>query len=123
MSRATGSFMAPLAARIPRLEGASRWKKMPLSRYTWVKRLGLQAPAASNTSLRGRLQNPTARPPWRVGTAVESTALEMRHTGNQIGGFNPSLWATLPPPGAPGGGLALLREGALFPLKQQFWRN
>lgn len=27
---------------------------------------------------------------------VESTALEMRHTGNRIGGSNPSLSATLP---------------------------
>ena len=28
---------------------------------------------------------------------VESTALEMRHTGNRIGGSNPSLSATLRP--------------------------
>src|SRR6185312_14923167 len=31
----------------------------------------------------------------RGGRAVECTALEMRHTGNRIGGSNPSLSATL----------------------------
>jgi hypothetical protein len=31
---------------------------------------------------------------WRGGRAVECTALEMRHTGNRIGGSNPSLSAT-----------------------------
>ncbi len=30
----------------------------------------------------------------RGGRAVECTALEMRHTGNRIGGSNPSLSAT-----------------------------
>jgi hypothetical protein len=32
---------------------------------------------------------------WRGGRVVECTALEMRHTGNRIGGSNPSLSATL----------------------------
>ena len=31
---------------------------------------------------------------WRGGRAVECTALEMRHTGNRIGGSNPSLSAS-----------------------------
>jgi hypothetical protein len=30
---------------------------------------------------------------WRGGRVVECTALEMRHTGNRIGGSNPSLSA------------------------------
>jgi hypothetical protein len=34
---------------------------------------------------------------WRGGRVVECTALEMRHTGNRIGGSNPSLSA----PGKP----------------------
>src|SRR5262249_49851657 len=32
---------------------------------------------------------------WRGGRVVECTALEMRHTGNRIGGSNPSLSANL----------------------------
>src|SRR5579862_5408224 len=32
--------------------------------------------------------------PWRGGRVVECTALEMRHTGNRIGGSNPSLSAS-----------------------------
>src|SRR6185436_18505855 len=32
---------------------------------------------------------------WRGGRVVECTALEMRHTGNRIGGSNPSLSASL----------------------------
>ena len=35
----------------------------------------------------------------RGGRVVECTALEMRHTGNRIGGSNPSLSATLRPSG------------------------
>ena len=39
------------------------------------------------------------RPPntldWRGGRVVECTALEMRHTGNRIGGSNPSLSAII----------------------------
>src|SRR5829696_3969827 len=31
---------------------------------------------------------------WRGGRAVECTALEMRHTGNRIGGSNPPLSAS-----------------------------
>jgi hypothetical protein len=33
---------------------------------------------------------------WRGGRVVECTALEMRHTGNRIGGSNPSLSASQP---------------------------
>ena len=33
-------------------------------------------------------------PLWRGGRVVECTALEMRHTGNRIGGSNPPLSAT-----------------------------
>jgi hypothetical protein len=43
---------------------------------------------------------------------VECTALEMRHTGNRIGGSNPSLSATLGPFGASGGRPPQEREGA-----------
>jgi hypothetical protein len=32
---------------------------------------------------------------WRGGRVVECTALEMRHTGNRIGGSNPSLSASI----------------------------
>jgi hypothetical protein len=32
--------------------------------------------------------------PWRGGRVVECTALEMRHTGNRIGGSNPPLSAS-----------------------------
>src|SRR5215831_2874234 len=34
---------------------------------------------------------------WRGGRVVECTALEMRHTGNRIGGSNPSLSASASP--------------------------
>src|SRR6202012_5776676 len=44
-------------------------------------------------------------PRRRGGRVVECTALEMRHTGNRIGGSNPSLSATLHP-----FGLAALRS-------------
>ena len=43
-----------------------------------------------------RLIQPRSWRLWRGGRVVECTALEMRHTGNRIGGSNPSLSATPP---------------------------
>ena len=42
----------------------------------------------------GRPQGAVQRP-RRGGRVVECTALEMRHTGNRIGGSNPSLSAII----------------------------
>jgi hypothetical protein len=46
---------------------------------------------------RGYIALRAPRPPFgrRGGRVVECTALEMRHTGNRIGGSNPSLSASI----------------------------
>jgi hypothetical protein len=55
---------------------------------------------------------------------VECTALEMRHTGNRIGGSNPSLSATLRPFGASGDRpLRAKGEGCLPKLRQERREN
>jgi hypothetical protein len=42
----------------------------------------------------GHSKRNTRSKAWRGGRVVECTALEMRHTGNRIGGSNPSLSAS-----------------------------
>src|SRR5262249_43306848 len=65
---------------------SGRAAKGTWSALVWPRRLGYTTGAT--TGLRG----PT-RPRRRGGRVVDRTALEMRHTGNRIGGSNPSLSA------------------------------
>src|SRR5262245_61790967 len=56
---------------------------------------------------------------WRGGRVVECTALEMRHTGNRIGGSNPSLSAIVL---SVGGWSMTFRIEALRRSWVRFWR-
>jgi hypothetical protein len=79
----------------------------PLAMSTQTRPLGLGSRCPSRPSRRlprnacGSAPPMLSRPPFnqslctrRGGRAVECTALEMRHTGNRIGGSNPPLSAT-----------------------------
>ena len=62
-------------------------RRSPLNRHALVSVLALGYIAADQQGMPSQ--------PRRGGRVVECTALEMRHTGNRIGGSNPSLSAIL----------------------------
>jgi hypothetical protein len=80
--------------RLAELVERARLESRPLDLASWAVRSRVAATPSVRLAPAGKFQYPL--PPLRTGGwAVESTALEMRHTGNCIEGSNPSLSARL----------------------------